>query len=641
MSDSPILCTIDLEAPGKQVGRLQVPRSSNSSGWSNQYVPIVTVANGDGPTAIVLGGVHGDEPEGQVAALNLARELQPEQVSGRVIVIPCVSIDASRAYTRLWPSGANMNRSFPGSPTGPADEQLAHFLSTRLFPRSDIVVDMHSGGRTGLCLPWSEMHWVDDVEQRRQMVDGMLHWNTDWCCVYIDIAGTGLLVGEAERQGKIVVSTELGGGGHVTAEIHRLALSGLQNVLRRFRRDRGRGTDACLARPARAGAADGDGARQLPSCSRVRPLRDGRRPRPAGRGGGAVGRIHFLERPDREPELILSKTAGIVCVDPGDRHHGAGRQRGRDRARGGSLGARLKVKRFKVAATQVDVRHTDVEHNLEIHLQLIAEAAEAGCELIVFPETSATGNNGSVEVTRFAEPHDGRIFETIRKQAKACGIVVSYGFCERFRGTHYNTSALVGPDGLIGLQRKVHASYDEFFRFRQAYEWGVYDLGFCTVGTAICHDSDFFESWRILALKGAEVILLPHANRTMPAGGGVLTFDGRENLLSDDRDPGRPGGAARGAAPTRPGSTTSSPATTACTPCSPTWSGTTVTARTSAAPMSSLPTARCSRGRSSRRRTPGSAVELDPAPLEHARENPWFALKKRRPEAYDELTTRL
>ena len=176
------------------------------------------------------------------------------------------------------------------------------------------------------------------------------------------------------------------------------------------------------------------------------------------------------------------------------------------------------MRRFKVAATQVDVRHTDVEHNLEIHLQLIAEAAEAGCELIVFPETSATGNNGSVEVTRFAEPHDGRIFETIRKQAKASGIVVSYGFCERFRGTHYNTSALVGPDGLIGLQRKVHASYDEFFRFRQAYEWGVYDLGFCTVGTAICHDSDFFESWRILALKGAEVILLPHANRTMPAG---------------------------------------------------------------------------------------------------------------------------
>ena len=175
------------------------------------------------------------------------------------------------------------------------------------------------------------------------------------------------------------------------------------------------------------------------------------------------------------------------------------------------------MERCTVAATQVDTRHLDVDHNLETHLRLIAETAEAGCDLVVFPETSVTGNNGSPEVTRFAEPHDGRIFHTIHAQAKASGIVVSYGFCELYRGTHYNTSALVGPDGLIGLQRKVHASYDEFFRFRQAYEWGVYDLGFCTVGTAICHDSDFFESWRILALKGAEVILLPHANRTTGA----------------------------------------------------------------------------------------------------------------------------
>ena len=53
------------------------------------------------------------------------------------------------------------------------------------------------------------------------------------------------------------------------------------------------------------------------------------------------------------------------------------------------------MKRFKVAATQVDVRHTDVEHNLEIHLQLIAEAAEAGCELIRVHDVA-----GSVDVVR-------------------------------------------------------------------------------------------------------------------------------------------------------------------------------------------------------------------------------------------------
>jgi len=226
--------TVELDARGKRFGELLLPRVTNASGWGNLVVPLGVVAGGDGPTAVVLGGVHGDEPEGQVAALNLLRDLHPDDVAGRVIVVPCLSPEASRASTRLWPSGANLNRSFPGDPHGSLDEQLAHFVSTELIPRADIVVDIHSGGRSGLHLPWSEMHWVDDDEQRRAMVDGMIAWGTEWCVVYIDVAGGGLLVGEAERQGKIVVSTELGGGGHVTAEVHALARSGLENVLRTF-----------------------------------------------------------------------------------------------------------------------------------------------------------------------------------------------------------------------------------------------------------------------------------------------------------------------------------------------------------------------------------------------------------------------
>ena len=79
MADSPVHCSIDLDAPGKQFGRLEVPRSTNTSGWSHLFVPIVSIKGGDGPTALVFGGVHGDEPEGQVAALRLARETEPER----------------------------------------------------------------------------------------------------------------------------------------------------------------------------------------------------------------------------------------------------------------------------------------------------------------------------------------------------------------------------------------------------------------------------------------------------------------------------------------------------------------------------------------------------------------------------------
>ena len=314
MSGSPIRCTIELDAPGREVGHIQVPRSSNTSGWSSLTLPIVRIANGDGPTALVIGGVHGDEPEGQVAAINLARELRSEEITGRVIVVPCLSPDASRAYTRLWPSGANLNRSFPGRPDGRPDEQLAHYVSTELFSRADVVVDMHSGGRTAMCLPWSEMHWVEEAEQRRRMVDGMLAWNTDWCCVYIDIAGSGLLVGEAERQGKTVVSTELGGGGHVTAEIHQLASSGLANVLRHEGILTGDAvTRAALGKPDATllMATELDDYVLAPETGLFETLVSlGQHVEP----GQPVGRIHFLERPDRPPEVVHAANGGIVCV---------------------------------------------------------------------------------------------------------------------------------------------------------------------------------------------------------------------------------------------------------------------------------------------------------------------------------------
>ena len=297
------------------------------------------------------------------------------------------------------------------------------------------------------------------------------------------------------------------------------------------------------------------------------------------------------------------------------------------------------MRRCRVAATQLHVRHGDVEGNLETHVRLIAETAEAGCDLVVFPELSVTGHNGSAEVTRVAEPADGRIARVMREAAVAGGIVVSYGFCELYRGTHYNTSALVGPDGPIGLQRKVHASLDEFFRFRQAYEWSVLDLGFCRVGTAICHDGDFFESWRILALKGAELVLLPHANRTLESADGSHAFDGREREAAPD------------------GLRRAQEALLADRPVPPRLHD--VLARDNGvfavfsdqvgfdghsthvggayvlAPDGAM-IARTEPGLESA----WIVAELDPEVLARVRESPGFALRKRRPEAYEELIIR-
>jgi N-alpha-acetyl-L-2,4-diaminobutyrate deacetylase len=153
------------------------------------------------------------------------------------------------------------------------------------------------------------MHMVDDAEQRRQMVDGMLAWNTDFHFVYIDVAGSGLLVGEAERQGKVVVSTELGGGGQVTAETHRIAQSGLANVLRHFgvlageavtregERTIARATeDECYVFAPESGLWE----TFVDVTERVEE-------------GQRLGRLHFIERPDRDPVVVTAAMPGVVC----------------------------------------------------------------------------------------------------------------------------------------------------------------------------------------------------------------------------------------------------------------------------------------------------------------------------------------
>jgi predicted deacylase len=195
-----------------------------------------------------------------------------------------------------------------GSPDGPANEQLADFLTRVLFPPSDVVIDMHSGGRSTYFIVCSHMHVVDDAEQRRRMLEGILAWNTDFHYLYIDVAGTGLLPVEAEHQGKVVVTTELGGGGHVTAATHRIAQEGLANVLRWSGVLQGE-----VVTRDDAVILDGRDPRHYlfaPESGVFEALVDPGTPVSAGQ---AVGRIHFIERPDREPETIEAELDGVVC----------------------------------------------------------------------------------------------------------------------------------------------------------------------------------------------------------------------------------------------------------------------------------------------------------------------------------------
>lgn len=310
-----IVTSLDFDKKGKQQGFLQVPYSHNLGGWANVMIPITCIAQGNGPTALVLGGNHGDEYQGQIAGMKLARQVMPEMVSGRLIIVPSLNFPAAQAATRLSPlDGMNLNRAFPGDPHGSVTSQIAHFLTTVLFPMSDIVIDIHSGGRSMEFVPCSHMHLVEDREQRRRMLAAMLAWNTDFSFLYADIAGTGLLPVEAENQGKIVVTTELGGGEAIPASVHRLAESGLRNVLIHEGVLQGTlQTRESLGKPPTilTSALHREDYLLAPESGVFEITKD------LGSEvvcGETIGFIHHLERPDRHPEPIIAQSKGYLMT---------------------------------------------------------------------------------------------------------------------------------------------------------------------------------------------------------------------------------------------------------------------------------------------------------------------------------------
>lgn len=315
MSASPVRATVDFAKPGKQYGHLYVPYSYNLGGWANLMLPVCVIARGSGPTALVMAGNHGDEYPGQIAIMRLLRELQPDQITGRLILIPTLTMPAAKAATRLSPlDGKNFNRCFPGNPAGTPSEVVAHYLSSVLFPMSDIVVDIHTGGRSVDFEPCAHMHLVPKGPQRDAMLAATEAWTTDFCFLYADIAGTGLLPVEAEKQGKVVVTTEMGGSENVTALVHAETQMGLRNVLTHLGVVNGKAVtrESLGLGPTRwVQALAWEDYRFAPESGVYENLV------PLGEGveaGQAVGAIHFLERPDREPVEIVANSAGVLIA---------------------------------------------------------------------------------------------------------------------------------------------------------------------------------------------------------------------------------------------------------------------------------------------------------------------------------------
>jgi predicted amidohydrolase len=171
---------------------------------------------------------------------------------------------------------------------------------------------------------------------------------------------------------------------------------------------------------------------------------------------------------------------------------------------------------IRVATVQFQHAPGDPAYNLERVRHFVGAAAEAGAEIVAFPEMCIPGywhlrrlSRGEMET--LAEPvPDGPSARALLALSAARGMTIGAGLLERdAEGKLYNAYFVAMPDGGWAVHRKLHVFVSEHLTPGSSFT--VFDTPHgCRVGVLICWDNNLVENARVTALMGAEILLAPH-----------------------------------------------------------------------------------------------------------------------------------
>lgn len=171
---------------------------------------------GDGPTVTLLGGIHGDEPEGVLAVRRAVARLRTADLRGTLRAVAVANPLAHAADRRETPQdGGNLARAFPGEAGGAPTAALAHALGEEVISGSDLVLDLHSAGRRyamPLFCGYAATGGSGPAGRRSQAAARAFGLDLVWAH---DAIGPGRTVSLAHALGIPAVYVEASGGGQV------------------------------------------------------------------------------------------------------------------------------------------------------------------------------------------------------------------------------------------------------------------------------------------------------------------------------------------------------------------------------------------------------------------------------------------
>ena len=203
---------------------------------------------------------------------------------------------------------------------------------------------------------------------------------------------------------------------------------------------------------------------------------------------------------------------------------------------------------MKMHLVQMHPELNDKASNLDKVLGFVERGLAAGVNLVAFGECALTGYElmGKVDYEGLAEPIPGPATDAIARRLKGKHTLVLLGMAERVRGDVYNAAALIGPDGVIGVARKLYLThfrakssgrvYDESLFFKPGERIAVFDTEFGRLGVQICLDNRHPEIAYAQAIAGCWLKLRPAAipfRTDQPAVSALDLARGIENQTCD------------------------------------------------------------------------------------------------------------
>ena len=209
--------TLDLDRDGKTLSRIGMPFSVDRSPYFQVTISICVARNGAGPAVLLMAGNHGDEYEGELSLARLVRKLDPgaharprhHSADGE-----CARCNGGAA--QFAPRRRQSQSRFPRRSERTADFWLAHFLEKDLFPRHDVVFDIHSGGTAMAHLVCALIERNAEPARHERAATLMRQLGTPYGFVADNGQDAPTSMGAARRAGAIGVSGEFGGGGTTT-----------------------------------------------------------------------------------------------------------------------------------------------------------------------------------------------------------------------------------------------------------------------------------------------------------------------------------------------------------------------------------------------------------------------------------------